>query len=84
VHRGSEHVVNGKDRKPRSLALVETLRARDRIEHDDTEPSATESRYRIAIEKTVRAPEFDVECAFILKALRGAEDRAARVAGREP
>jgi hypothetical protein len=77
VHRGNEHVVNGKDRKPRSIALVETLRARNRLKHDDAEPRATEPFYRVAIEVSVRAPEFDIECALILKALRGAEDRAA-------
>ena len=63
MHRGSEHVVNGKDRKPRSLALIKTLRARNRLKRDDAEPRATEPLYRVAIEESVRAPEFDIECA---------------------
>src|SRR5262245_35920367 len=73
VHRIAEHFVNGEDREPRSLALVEALRARHGLKHDDTKPRAAELLNRVAIEKSVRAPELDIERAFVLKAPRSAD-----------
>src|SRR5215472_15200260 len=77
MHRVAEHLVNGKDREPRSLALVEALWARHGLKHDDTKSGVAEPLDRVAIEESMRAPELDIESALILKAPRSADDRAA-------
>src|SRR5215470_18823317 len=73
VHRIAEHFVDGEDREPRSLALVEALRSRHGLKHDDTKPSTAELLNRVAIEKSVRAPDLHIERAFVLKAPRCAD-----------
>ena len=37
MHRIAEHLVNGQDGEPRSLALVEVLRARHGLKHDEVD-----------------------------------------------
>src|SRR5215468_3084682 len=73
VHRIAEHFVDGEDREPRSLALVEALRARHGLKHDDTKPRTAELLNRVTIEKSVRAPDLHIERAFVLKAPRSAD-----------
>jgi hypothetical protein len=74
MHRIAQHLVDGKDREPRSLAGVETRRPRDGLKHDDTQARAAEPLDRVPIEEPMRASDFDIERAFVLKASRGTDN----------